>query len=245
MTIAADPASTSTLSIASTASTSEAQGTVSLLVTRAGSLSSAATVSYATANGTALAGSDYAAASGTLTFAANEASKTINVQILSDTVQESAETFTVVLSNPSSNATISSGTAIVTIAADPNTSPPPTSPPPTSSSGYYVWGGAGYAQYLGFFTCWPCTEFYSDSINNQFGTYGNPFSSTSIRNQFSQYGSQFSLYSACAQFASTPPRVYNSTKSIFYGALTVNQFALNAITDPTVVAWLVGNVCKH
>ena len=63
--------------------------------------SSAVTVNYATANGTATAGSDYTATSGVLTFAAGETSKTVAVSVLGDTVVESNETFTLNLSNPS------------------------------------------------------------------------------------------------------------------------------------------------
>ena len=63
----------------------------------------AATVRYATANGTALAGSDYATTTGTLSFpagTANEAVRTINVPIVQDAVTEPAETFKVNLSTP-------------------------------------------------------------------------------------------------------------------------------------------------
>lgn len=59
-----------------------------------------ASVDYATADGSALAGQDYVATSGTVSFAAGETSKTIAVQILGDTVHEANETFTLNLSNP-------------------------------------------------------------------------------------------------------------------------------------------------
>ena len=59
------------------------------------------TVSYATADGTALAGQDYTAASGTLTFAAGESSKTVSVAVLDDAHDEGEETFTLRLSNAS------------------------------------------------------------------------------------------------------------------------------------------------
>jgi chitinase len=68
------------------------------------------TVHYATANGTATAGSDYSAQSGTLTFAAGEASKTIVVPVVGDTTVEANETLTVALSTPS-GATIAQASA--------------------------------------------------------------------------------------------------------------------------------------
>lgn len=58
------------------------------------------TVVYSTANGTALAGSDYNATNGTLTFTAGQTGKTISVAVKGDTVIESNETFFVNLSNP-------------------------------------------------------------------------------------------------------------------------------------------------
>jgi hypothetical protein len=55
-------------------------------------------VNYATANGSATAGSDYTVTSGTLSFAAGETSKTIAVPVLGDTQNEGNETFVVDLS---------------------------------------------------------------------------------------------------------------------------------------------------
>ncbi|MBU8874849.1 hypothetical protein KQ910_13820 [Reyranella sp. MMS21-HV4-11] len=75
------------------------------------------TVAYSTANGTATAGSDYTATSGTLTFAAGETSKTVHVDIGGDTASEANETFTVRLSN-ASGATIADATAVGTIVDD-------------------------------------------------------------------------------------------------------------------------------
>lgn len=75
------------------------------------------TVDFATKNGTALAGSDYTANSGTLSFAAGETQKQIVVQMIGDTVAEAAETLTVGLSNPV-NAAIQTGTATGTIQND-------------------------------------------------------------------------------------------------------------------------------
>ena len=117
MTIAADTSGPS-VSITASTSASEVSGNLSIAVTRSGNVSGTATVNYATANGTALAGTDYSSMSGTLTFAANETSKAITVPILSDSIKESAETFTITLSGASSGTTIGDAVATITIAAD-------------------------------------------------------------------------------------------------------------------------------
>ena len=56
---------------------------------------------YATSDGTAQAGSDYTAASGTLTFNAGDTSQTIQVTVLTDSEDEGQEALTLTLSNPS------------------------------------------------------------------------------------------------------------------------------------------------
>ena len=77
----------------------EEGATVEFEVTRRGSNSRAATVDYATADGTAVAGADYEALAGTLTFAAGEASVTVPVRLLDDAVDEPDETFELTLSD--------------------------------------------------------------------------------------------------------------------------------------------------
>ncbi len=75
------------------------------------------TVHYATANGTAVSGSDYVAKSGSLTFAAGVTSKPVSVSIKGDLVDESDETFAVNLSQPV-NAQIGDGSGTGTILDD-------------------------------------------------------------------------------------------------------------------------------
>ena len=60
--------------------------------------SSDVTIDYATSNGTATAGSDYTAASGTLTFSAGDTSKTFTVSITDDALDEDNETATITIS---------------------------------------------------------------------------------------------------------------------------------------------------
>ncbi len=62
-------------------------------VTLSGSLAQSVTVNFSTADGTAAAPGDYAALSGTLTFAPGETRKTVAVAVKSDALSESPETF--------------------------------------------------------------------------------------------------------------------------------------------------------
>ena len=80
---------------------------------------STVTVDWGTVDGTATAGSDYTAASGSLTFAPGETSKTIDVTIASDAVWEANEAFRIVLSN-AVGAQIVDGSGTVTIGNDDN-----------------------------------------------------------------------------------------------------------------------------
>src|SRR5262249_28651774 len=78
------------------------------------------TVRYATANGTASAGSDYVAASGLLTFAPGQTVQTVTLLVLGDTINEYNETFLVNLSS-AVNAGIADSQGVATIidATDP------------------------------------------------------------------------------------------------------------------------------
>lgn len=80
------------------------------------------TVSYSTRNGTALAGSDYVATSGTLTFAPGELAKQITVDVIGDTVGEEIEVFFVDISG-ASGATIGDGEGLGRIFNDDITDP--------------------------------------------------------------------------------------------------------------------------
>lgn len=97
-------------------SVNEGSVTIRITVTRTGGSTGAVSVRYATANGTATAGSDYNATSGTLSFAAGQTSKTFSVRIKADTRVESNETILLSLSNPTGGATLGSqSTAVLTI----------------------------------------------------------------------------------------------------------------------------------
>jgi peptide/nickel transport system substrate-binding protein len=85
------------------------------------------TVDYSTADGTAQAGADYTATSGTLTFAPSERTQTVDVTVNADSVNEATENFFLDLTNESSG-TIADGQGTATIAD--GTPPPPPGPPP-------------------------------------------------------------------------------------------------------------------
>ena len=88
--------------------------TIDFAVTLAPASPAAVSVDYATADGSATAGEDYTASSGTLVFAPGETSKTVAVPVLDDAIDEGEETFTLALSDPS-GATIADAEAVGTI----------------------------------------------------------------------------------------------------------------------------------
>lgn len=92
--------------------------TFTFTVTLSIASSTAVTVNYSTANGTATAGDDYTAASGILTFAPGETTKTITIKVKGDQKKEANETFFVNLFGASLNATIFDAQGIGTILND-------------------------------------------------------------------------------------------------------------------------------
>lgn len=88
---------------------------VTFTVTLSAVSGQAVSVKFATANGTALAGSDYEAQSGTLIFAPGEKTKTVAIAVTGDTLDEANENYFVKLSG-ATNASIadSSGTGTIT-----------------------------------------------------------------------------------------------------------------------------------
>ena len=94
-----DPAEPRAVSV-SDASAAEGYSVV-FTVSLSATSSQQVTVDYVTLDGTATAGEDYTATSGTLTFQAGETTKTISVPITDDTEDDGGETFTLTLSNAS------------------------------------------------------------------------------------------------------------------------------------------------
>ena len=102
----------------SVAETNSGTTTATFTVTRSGDTSRTSSVRYATADNTAVAGSDYVAVPPTtLTFAPGETAKRVAVTIKGDTVIEPSETFLLRLSAPS-GATLADGSGTATIRND-------------------------------------------------------------------------------------------------------------------------------
>lgn len=73
-------------------------------------------------------------------------------------------------------------------------------------------------------------EFDADSVRNQFGRYGSPFSPDSINNQFGRYGNQFSDYSVSNPFAMHAPKLYTQN-GMYLGKLSANTFDLESVSN--------------
>jgi hypothetical protein len=94
-----------------------AGGTMAFTVTLSSASTTDVSINYATSDNTALAASDYTAASGTLTIPAGATSGSINVPITADSMYETDETLTMTLSAPT-GATLGTATATGTITND-------------------------------------------------------------------------------------------------------------------------------
>lgn len=105
----------------------EGAGQALLTVTRSGDLAGAVGVSWSCAAGSASAGSDFVAASGSLAFAAGATTALIAVPLLDDALVEGSEALQVLLASPTGGAVLGTPAATVTIADD-DAAPPPASP---------------------------------------------------------------------------------------------------------------------
>ena len=102
---------------ASIAEGDSATGSLSLVfpLTLSAAINADVSIEFETSNGSAIDGEDYVATNGSITISAGDTNGEIVVEQIGETCFESDETFTITLSNPSQNATISKGTATGTI----------------------------------------------------------------------------------------------------------------------------------
>jgi hypothetical protein len=130
------PGSTVPLLTIANASVKKHGGSVPVNVSLTPAATGVVTVDWTTADGSgsnaAVAGKNYTAGHGTLTFQAGETAKTISIGIIANNAVEPDRNFTITLSNATGGATIATGTATVTILNDvtPVVQPPVITPKP-------------------------------------------------------------------------------------------------------------------
>ena len=108
-----------------TGTVGEDTGSVSITVVRSASLSSAASIRYSTADGTASAGGHYSAKLGTLNFAGGDTFKTISIPIIPNTTVGADKTFTVALSRPGPGTELGAVSEITVTIVNNDTGEPP------------------------------------------------------------------------------------------------------------------------
>lgn len=88
--------------------------------------------------------------------------------------------------------------------------------------------------YLGEIT----NSYASDSIFNEYGTYGSEYSSDSIWNEYATFGSEYSNDSPFNEYTSTPPMIIKGGKIIGY--LSANK-AVSSSISPNLLKVLCEN----
>ena len=145
---------------ASSYSTAENQGAVTVTATRTGGTNGTVTVQYFTGPSSATAGFDYQAVNGTLAWENGDASpKSFTVPIINDTLVEGPETFFVTLNSPTGGATLGApATATVTITDD------DVATGPCGSQGN-AWQPNAGASYVCSGNCDPCPSPQTVTVN--------------------------------------------------------------------------------
>jgi hypothetical protein len=83
----------------------------------------------------------------------------------------------------------------------------------------HIYGGQNHKEYLG---CLNCNNYDTNSIWNEYGTYGSIYNIKSIWNEYGIYGSEYSSFSPWNYYGAIPPVVVDK-EGQFYGYLTVND----------------------
>jgi hypothetical protein len=68
----------------------------------------------------------------------------------------------------------------------------------------------------------------SESIFNEYGTYGNEYSSSSIWNEYSTFGNEYNSHSPFNEYSSSPPMIIKDRRVIGY--LTSNEYIQGGIS---------------
>lgn len=95
-----------------------------------------------------------------------------------------------------------------------------------------LFDGKKHDKFLGVLNTSP---YDTNSIWNEYGTYGNSYSSNSIWNEYSTYGSEYSNNSPFNTTATNPPVVVDQDGN-FYGYLTINSSNSKQCRHPIAIA---------
>ena len=160
---------------------------------RMGGSSGAASVHYATANGSAVAGRDYTATSGSLSWASGDTtSKTVSVAVSNATPYTGTRTFSVALSGATGSTMGTPSSSTVSVVGDATAPPPTTGGPCAKSSSSWTTTGAfdskAYGNYFVNNNNWggtPGQQFWSNDEN----CWGVTTSATSDRSAIGSYPS--------------------------------------------------------
>ena len=71
-------------------------------------------------------------------------------------------------------------------------------------------------------------KYDSESVLNEYGTYGSKYSSESIWNEYGAYGGAYSSLSPFNQYTSSPPKLLKNGRAIAH--LTVNRYLQAALS---------------
>jgi Calx-beta domain len=127
---------------AASANVAQTGGALTATVNRTGGANGAVTVAYATTNGTAVAGADYTATSGTLTWASGDGtSKTLSVPVSNVTPFSGDKSFTITLTDATGGASVGTHNNMIATIVGAATAAPGS--PQLSQSGYTVLQSAG------------------------------------------------------------------------------------------------------
>jgi hypothetical protein len=206
---------------------------------------SSVSVHYATASVTATSGSDFVAASGTLTFPAGVTTKYVPVLVNGDTTFETNETFTLTLSAPV-GATIARATATGALVNDDAGSCGIPAPHPALYTSVVVfafenrsWSDVG----LGFGTGMP----YLHALGQRCPYFKDWTETDTTQNSLTQYTGQVTGARQAGTVNDCKPSASCSTQAnnIFRQARRVAKTAINYVEGATIGCSASGNASKH
>jgi Domain of unknown function (DUF4394)/Calx-beta domain len=177
----------------SAASFTQAEGgDATITVTRGPFAEGTQTVAFAATPGTA-GGADFGQVSGTLTFAADETSKTFTVPIVNDSADEPDETIALTLGSPSPGLGLGDPSAATLVVADDDAPPPPPPVPDTTSPSVAFKGLPSKLSYESFVKGFKITLTPTEAASLDVALYGTVKKATAAAYNLSLWTKSLSL----------------------------------------------------